>query len=30
MIFGNENEPITLKVYDHESETEYEANNAPI
>jgi hypothetical protein len=30
MIYGHGNEPITLKVYDHATNMEYDANNAPI
>jgi hypothetical protein len=30
MIYGNGNETITLKVYDHATEMEYEANNGAI
>jgi hypothetical protein len=30
MIYGNGNESITLKIYDHEIDTEYDADNAPI
>jgi len=30
MIYGDGNEMITLKVFDHAANTEYTANNAPI
>jgi hypothetical protein len=30
MIYGSGNESITLKVYDHETNTEYTANNDPL
>jgi hypothetical protein len=30
MVYGEGNEPITLKVYDHDASKEHNANNAPI